>query len=170
MLALGKVELTLSLNLPLIAASSAHILTFARMKCLDGLKRLTQSSLGFCKGEKHGEAWGFPAVPCVGPCQQHGAQEAAYGRGLSHSHAVLCVTQTQMMMLLAAALRAVLGSQCGKGICSPPDAFLWWQSLRVWAVNFLTPGASFWVHKAVCSSALLCSVVGSEDLCPVVLW
>lgn len=62
----GKGCTTLSLNLPLIAASSAHILTFARMKCLDGLKRLTQSCWASAKGETHGEAQGFPAVPCMG--------------------------------------------------------------------------------------------------------
>lgn len=39
----GKGCFNLSLNLPLIVASSAHILTFSSIKHLDGLKRLAQS-------------------------------------------------------------------------------------------------------------------------------
>lgn len=119
----GKGCATLSLNLPLIAASSARVLTFARMKCLDGSKRLTQSCWASAKGESTGRHGDSLLCPAWGHASSMGLRRQRVGDGPAPMQC--CVTQTQLAMLwLQLCSRSQLRGQFwvlpeGKGFAHP---------------------------------------------------
>jgi len=159
----GKGCATLSLNLPLIAASSARVLTFARMKCLDGSKRLTQSCWASAKGESTGRHGDSLLCPAWGHASSMGLRRQRVGDGPAPMQC--CVSHRHSWRCFGCSSAVDPSSEGSSGFslrerdllthrCVPMVA----ESRGVGSELFNTRRL-VWVRKAACSSAQLSSAV-----------